>query len=116
MGITTIDKLTAGMRLAADVKDRGGRIILVAGSELTDKHLKIFRMWGITQADVRGTGTAKTTAPDSQVVDPELRLEAELRVRELFFHTDMNHPAVAELIRLAVRRLAGSCEEETHGN
>lgn len=116
MGIITIDKLDAGMRLAADVKDRGGRVILAAGNELTEKHLKIFRMWGITQADIRGAEPTKSAAAEPETADPEVRMEAELRVRDLFFHTDPNHPAIAELTRLTVKRLVDSCEGERHGN
>lgn len=114
MGTVTLDRLTPGMKLAADVKDRTGRVILAAGSSLTEKHLRIFRMWGITQADVEGVDARpeQVTVP---VEDTDILREAELRVRELFRHTDLSHPAVGELSRLSTMRLVSSLTEGGHG-
>lgn len=34
------------MVVGADVQDRHGRLLLGAGTELTRKHLMVFRTWG----------------------------------------------------------------------
>jgi hypothetical protein len=114
MGILTLDRLAAGMKLAADVKDRTGRVILAAGSEVNEKHLRIFRMWGISQADVQGMEQHPATmAPPA--ADADILQEAELRVRELFRHAERSHPAVEELYRLSCQRLVTTLMGEDHG-
>ena len=117
MGIITIDKLTPGMKLAAPVKDRGGRVILASGQELTEKHLKILRMWGITQADVFGSEAQSAEGPEATKAESDLLAEAEQHVEELFHHAGNEHPAVQELRRLAVRRAQSrAAQGGSHGN
>ncbi len=117
MGIITIDKLTPGMKLAVPVKDRGGRVILAAGQELTEKHLKILRMWGITQAEVTGVVPQAPEAQEAPKTDTDIQLEAEQVVQELFLHAGETHPAIQELRRLAVKRVAARMTQGgSHGN
>ena len=52
MAIIPIDLLEAGMVLKADVRDRSGRLILPSGAELAEKQIRIFRTWGVTEADI----------------------------------------------------------------
>jgi hypothetical protein len=116
MGLIPLDQLSAGMTLAADVKDRSGRIILSGGNIITEKHLKIFRMWGITQADVRQSESVQDSPEQPTETDPELLQEAEYRMGELFHHVDREHPAMRELARLATKRLVKKTEEGGNGN
>jgi hypothetical protein len=116
MGIITIDKMTPGMKLAAAVKDRGGRVILASGQELTEKHLKILRMWGITQADVMGTVAQAQEVADTPKNESEILTEAEQKVQDLFHHAGDEHPAIQELRRLAVRRFVRAAQGGDHGH
>jgi hypothetical protein len=117
MGIIAIDKLTPGMKLSLPVKDRGGRIILAAGQELTEKHLKILRIWGITQAEVTGPVPQAPEAQETPKTDTDIQLEAEQIVQELFLHAGETHPAIQELRRLAVKRVAARMTQGgSHGN
>ncbi len=47
------DYLQQGMVLNGDVHDLNGRLMLRAGTALTEKHLHILKTWGITEADIQ---------------------------------------------------------------
>jgi len=116
MGIINIDNLAPGMQLASPVKDRGGRVILAAGQVLTEKHLKILRMWGITQAEVFGSMPQSHEPASDANSDSDIGAEVDQRVQELFLHAGNEHPAVQELRRLAVKRLLRAAEGGSHGH
>ncbi|HEY4743498.1 MAG TPA: hypothetical protein VIH45_02485 [Desulfuromonadaceae bacterium] len=106
MAIVPIDNLTAGMLLKSDVCDRSGRMLLPAGGELTERHLKIFRTWGVLEADIENGGE-NLEAPQALAtagVDPARLAAAEEAVRGLFRLNDPEHPAIRELMRICIAR------------
>lgn len=91
------------MVVAADVHDRNGRLLLGEGARLEEKHLFIFRTWGIVEADIVGVnGTDSIILPDT--VTGEKLDQARNRLLPMYCHTDLQHPAISELLRLAVIR------------
>jgi len=104
VGKITIDNLETGMVLASDVHDRSGRMLLGAGAELTQKHLVIFRTWGVLEADIVGQGDSETSDQVPADIDPQELAAAEQTLAPLFSHTNRSHPAIIELIRLAALR------------
>jgi hypothetical protein len=104
MGKITIENIETGMVLADDVHDRSGRLLLGAGAELTQKHLVIFRTWGVSEADIVGLGSDETADQLPADVDPHELADAEKALAPLFRHTDRQHPAIIELMRLAALR------------
>ena len=100
MGVINIADIRADMVLAADVKDRQGRVLLKEGEAITEKHLKIFKMWGVTDLDIRGVDQAVIEARAAEEIDPALLEAAERVARDKFRHADANDPVVRELIRL----------------
>ena len=106
MGTVPTEQLTSGMVLAADVRSRNGRLLLKGGGELTDGQLLILRTWGIQEVEVVGSGVeAKTPAPSPCAeVDPTALAAARAALLPLFRRTDLEHPAMAELLRLAALR------------
>lgn len=104
MGKVAIDSIETGMILAADVFDRSGRMLLGAGVELTQKHLVIFRTWGVLEADIEGLGSDEARDQVPSDVDPTELAAAELALVPLFRHTNREHPAIIELVRLAALR------------
>lgn len=100
MSIVRIHDLTADMILAEDVLDINSRLLLSKGSKIESKHIRIFKMWGIAEVNVQGVhNNNDSTAP---MVDSELREEITENTKYIFKHTDLTHPAVAEIFRLAV--------------
>lgn len=106
MTILATDLLECGMILRSAVCDRSGRLLLPAGSELSDNHLKIFRTWGISGADVENDSdeTAVTPAEVADVNDPLVLAEAQRIIAALFIHNDPLHPMIQELMKICVAR------------
>ncbi len=103
MGNVYVDQLSPGMVLNSDVKDQNGRLLLKAGTELSEKHLSILRSWGVMEADIAGT------ADDSAIKDsaaPEQIASAEAALSRIFPEARRAHPAMRELFRLCALRKA----------
>lgn len=79
-------------------------MLLGAGAELTPKHLVIFRTWGVLEADIEGQGDEGGSDAIPADIDPEALAAAEQSITPLFRHSNMTHPAIAELFRLAAIR------------
>jgi hypothetical protein len=88
------------MVLAADVKDRHGHVLLREAEIVTEKHVKIFKMWGVTELDVKGVDQEVIEARAAEEFSPELLLAAERVAQERFRHADGDDPVVRELMRL----------------
>jgi F0F1-type ATP synthase epsilon subunit len=106
MGLIRLDDAQPGMVLATEVRDRTGRLLMAGGQELTDRALRIFRMWGVVEIDVQGVGAEAEGAGLASDLDPAIAERAQAQAEALFRHTDQRHPVVAELMRLATRRIA----------
>jgi hypothetical protein len=103
MSLVALEDLELGMVLAADVFDKSGRLLLGEGAELGAKHLFIFRTWGVVEADIVGA-TAAVTSDIPDTATGEKTDRAKSRLLPLYRHTDLEHPAISELLRLAVIR------------
>ncbi|MDD2851977.1 MAG: hypothetical protein PHY09_08795 [Desulfuromonadaceae bacterium] len=106
MAIIPIDLLEAGMILKADVRDRSGRLILPAEAELAEKQIKIFRTWGVTEADILHgpDGTDIEATRENSEIDPVVLAAAEQAVDEIFRLNDVQHPVIKELMRVCLAR------------
>ncbi|MBI5474627.1 MAG: hypothetical protein HY961_20000 [Ignavibacteriae bacterium] len=104
MGKLNLDEIQPGMVLAADVIDRNGRVLLKSGLEVNEKHLKILKQWGVTEADITGVDREVITAQATQSLAPEVLAQAEAHCADLFRHHDLQLPVNQELFRLSVLR------------
>jgi hypothetical protein len=116
MGLISLNDIKPGMVLAAEVKDRAGRVLLASGQEITEKHLKIFKTWGVTDANIEGASQEDMVSQDLVDVDPEIRKQAEDAVLAKFRHAGTDHPGLKELARLATMRRLRELTEGSHGN
>lgn len=116
MGLISVNDIQPGMVLAGEVKDRNGRVLLAAGQEISERHIKIFKTWGVTEANIQGASQEDMAAKDQAEVDPELYRRAEEGVLERFTHAGTAHPCLKELARLAVMRRVHEITEAGHGN
>lgn len=94
------------MILADDLQDRMGRLLMARGTVLTEKHLKICKMWGIVEAKIQGVSGDDLNASALNDFDPAKIAAATESIRKRFCLTDTNHPAVRELVRLCILRTA----------
>lgn len=106
MSKVSAENLIPGMVLAADVRDRNGRLLLKEGVELTDKHLHILRTWGTVEADIVNAGDHQENSAIATAIAPEVWAAIEGEIIPLFHHTDLNHPAIKELLRIRIEREA----------
>lgn len=104
MAIVNLEDLKPGMVLAADAVHLNGRVLLRSGTELTERHIQICKMWGLTDAEVEGAHDEGIEGPRG--IEARFLQEAESEMREAFRHTDLQHPAMAGLFRLCVQRRA----------
>lgn len=111
MAIITIDRLRQNMVLASDVKDRSGRMLLHAGSPVTEKHVHIFRTWGISEVEITDPAEAEVNESQNTGVvpeqfSPEILERAEAQMRLLFHRTDLRQPFIKGLFNIVLARTA----------
>ncbi len=99
------------MQPIRDVTDRSGRVLLRAGVELTNKHLRILQTWGVTHLHIRDDqapeGSNEDYAPKPVEISPQRRREIEQEVERLFSHHDPNNPVSASLRHYCLSRRIG---------
>lgn len=98
-----LEDLVPGMVLAEDAVHMNGRVLLSAGSCLTDRHIKIFKTWGLTEAYIRGSGDNQPGNKALENIDPEIVSQATAAVKPYFDHLDHNSEVIAELFKVCVR-------------
>jgi hypothetical protein len=104
MGFININYIEEGMILKSDIHDRSGRLLLGPGVELNAKHLRMFRTWGIMEADIVGIDDQASGASLVADADPASMEAADNELRPLFRNTDLSFPAMSELFRLCLLR------------
>lgn len=99
------DDLVPGMEANEDVRNVNGDMLLVKGTVLTDRHLRMLKMWGVETVQVTGD---ESTEPDGArpALAAGIIAEAEKQVAARFKHVDCSIPAVQIVRRLAVSRIA----------
>jgi hypothetical protein len=100
MGILQTHKLKPGLVLAEDVRDINGRLLLGKGNRIGQSHIRIFKIWGITDVNVYGAIGLKDK-PES-LVNPELIETTEDKIKPIFAHVDLDHPEIKEIFRLSI--------------
>mgnify|MGYP001272871874 CR=1 FL=1 len=119
MGLINITALKNGMVLAEDVRDRNGRFLAAGGTTLTDKHIRILKMWGVVEADIQGVTKEEVEQKLTEDIDSATLEAAEKLTRDRFALNDAEHPAIRELYHLCVARKAREIqqgEETAAGN
>jgi HD-like signal output (HDOD) protein len=100
MGSIHINKLKPGMVLDEEVRDINGRLLLKRDKEIQSAHIRIFKIWGITEVNIRGNNGSKGASAGP--ADPELIEKIKENTRDLFRHVDLEHPAIKEIFRISI--------------
>jgi hypothetical protein len=96
-----LEQLTSGMRLAQDVVNFSGQVLLYKGNPLQPKDIKNFKAWGITEIAVESSSLNASTSLNNNRIDTNLLVEAQNEISNLFRHSNLSHPVIAELMRLS---------------
>ena len=100
MGSIHINKLKPGMVLDEEVKDINGRLLLKKDKKIQPDHIRIFKIWGVTEVNIRGNNGNKDTSAGP--ADPELIEKTKENTQHLFRHVDLEHPAIKEIFRISI--------------
>ena len=100
MGMIHINNLESGMVLADEVRDINGRLLLGKGKSVQPDHLRIFKIWGITEVNIFGNNGNKEDAKPN--LDQEQIEKIKDSTLQVFIHNDLKHPAIKEIFRLSV--------------
>jgi hypothetical protein len=102
-----IQDIEPGMVLGAEVKDRTGRVLLSKGTTVTEKHLSIFKMWGVVNATIENADKEKIEAKAVADLDPSMLQQAQEEINLLFrFIEQQENPFILELKRIGAIRNA----------
>ena len=100
MGCISVEALEKGMVLSEDVVDINARLLLSKGQQITPKHIRILKVWGII--DVNVVGDKDQEGSEDAPVDPEIIEAVTSSAQEIFKNIDIEHPAIEEIFKLSV--------------
>ena len=101
MGTIHINKIKPGMVLDEEVRDINGRLLLKKGKNIQSAHIRIFKIWGVTEVIICGNNGSKNTSDGN--VDPEKIEKIKEYTHNLFCYADLEHPALKEIFRISVQ-------------
>jgi hypothetical protein len=73
-----------GMRLAQDVVNFSGQVLLYKGNPLQPKDIKNFKAWGIIEIIVESSSLNSSNSLDNNRIDAKLLVEAQNQISSLF--------------------------------
>jgi len=100
MSVVHLENLKEDMMLSQEVTDIKGRLLLRKGQKIEHNHIRILKMWGVTEVCV--VGDVKNEEGYDSSVDQELFKKIEESTKQRFKFADMDHPAMKELFRVSV--------------
>lgn len=106
MCVINLEDLQPDMLLADDVHSLNGRVLLRSGSRLTEKHLGIFKAWGVTEADISGVSKDDISDSTAEEIDPQVLSLARESAEKRFHLSGTAHPLLEELFRIITFRTA----------
>lgn len=114
MGRLPLTALKPGMVLAEQVRDRNGRLLLDSGVVLEERHLRIFKIWGVAEVAVTpGAADASQQPSEEEFEIPTEILEASRQYQKArFAHNDSTFTPIVRLENYCVERLARKATQQ----
>jgi len=104
MPILILDNVKPGMTLAQPVYTHQDRLLLEAGRRISEKHLRIFKSWGVATVAVKGSAAGDgSTSMGADVPAPGAPDDA-FRAR---FAGVLDDPVMVAIMEAAARHLVG---------
>lgn len=98
-----LEDLKPGMRLAKDIFDPNGNILMRAGAPVTDRLIRAFKSWGIGEAAIQ----SDPDGTDEPARDPSVAAEVRTLLDTQFSLSNRDHPVVQALYDLCLDRALG---------
>ncbi|MGE4298155.1 MAG: HDOD domain-containing protein [Desulfovibrionaceae bacterium] len=103
--IVYIAQLKEGMTLASKATAPNGRLLLPAGTVLTEQHLRVFNIWGVSEADIVDPEGAPDTQPSLEA--DAASAQAQDHAAALFAAADTATPPMAALKAVCIQEYTG---------
>lgn len=100
-----VQSLKPGRILAADVKNSHGQLLVKKGAEISERHIRALKSWGVVEVQLEGAPEDEIVENPVETFDPVALEKARVEVLERMRHNSVEHPAIDELVRLCVRRI-----------
>lgn len=119
MGVLNTSDLKVGMILAQPALNKNGTVILGEGSALTEKHINLFKAWGVSEVDIEGVDSDQMAREEMKALSPEIigAIERELDGR---FPSFENNPVMSEIYKIvkkySLRDAMSGTESQTDGS
>lgn len=110
MATVDVTQAEAGMVLAADILDQRGRLLVPAGKELSEKHVRALPAWGVSRIEVEGDDIAGAIELEPWAVD-----QATSELDQLLSKVNREHPLFDALAPVCIERRAMSLQESGAG-
>lgn len=91
----TIDRIQIGDCVAADVKDRFGRLLIHKGVTIEAKHIIGLKAWGVLSLKIE----SEAEPVSDELSNSERLLICQKRVKERLKLNDANHPFIANIYK-----------------
>lgn len=102
------------MEVAADVNNLNGALMVAQGTVLTERHLRILKMWGIESIEIAGGEDEPTPEQIERAYPPELLRVAQSQVDQRLKHVGVNNKTIAKIRQLAILRTVRLLAEQPH--
>lgn len=102
----SVEDMAPGMVIAEDIFDCNGRFLLGKGVKITPNHLRVLKIWGVTEARIEGVTERDVHRATASRLNPALLQSAAQKMKIRFRHANVEHEAMRELFRLCAFRAA----------
>jgi HD-like signal output (HDOD) protein len=100
MGFVAVDNLEQGMIIGEDVRDINTRLLLSKGQKIDPKHIRILKIWGVTEVNVVG---AQSDRPLNVLpADPDKERRVKQTLDTVFNQLSLQNPILNEVYRAAL--------------
>lgn len=113
MSAVLIDDVKEGMILDSDLF-QGSQVLMKSGVELSERHLRLCKAWGIQSLNIRGVDAEKVEQDFLSHVPPEISARAEIEAKKNCAHWDMGLPLHQDFYQLHLHRLIEHALHATH--
>ncbi len=99
MARVKLNQIEIGKQLAEDSYSSNGRLLLKSGSIIEEKHLEIFRTWGVIEVEIASDEPDEGALnSDFSTLPAKIQKQIELDLEQQFKHCNVQHPLIRELV------------------
>lgn len=108
-----IDQIKPGMVLAAAVHNHQKVLLLDSGRKISEKHIRVFKSWGVTEVQVRGKNDKGQTFTGESEGSSRDYFERELQQK---FSDVLDDPVMTAIMQAACNQLIKQRQKQDESN